>query len=590
MSDATQQQRLNTARTEWTRLFASATENQQTIQQRSDKIIALSAENMQTNTHWGDEIQHQKSAQTTRIYCQNVNGFKLDKEGGQYSSFRKIHQEIQADISCCQEINLDTTQHIVQNILHQTTKRHWERSRLTMGSTPISFSGQYKPGGTLILSTGAITGRIHLKGTDKWGRWSYHTLLGLNGRTFTVISAYQPIAMNHDNRGSYTISAQQRCLLLQSKDQFDNPRKAFRRDLQLFLKSQTRQGADILLLGDFNERMGDDPNGMSSIAAQFQLVDIMAIRHPTLEAPATYTSSKIHQEIQADISCCQEINLDTTQHIVQNILHQTTKRHWERSRLTMGSTPISFSGQYKPGGTLILSTGAITGRIHLKGTDKWGRWSYHTLLRLNGRTFTVISAYQPIAMNHDNRGSYTISAQQRCLLLQSKDQFDNPRNAFRRDLQLFLKSQTRQGADILLLGDFNERMGDDPNGMSSIAAQFQLVDIMAIRHPTLEAPATYARGRTRLDYALGTHRVAASVLSGGYESFNYRFHTDHRAYFLDFDTRRLFGSSTQQLGKLASRRTSFSQRHTIDKVHCSETPYAYGVERIRKSQKARDSG
>jgi hypothetical protein len=28
-----------------------------------------------------------------------------------HSSFCKVHQEIQADISCCQEINLDTTQH-----------------------------------------------------------------------------------------------------------------------------------------------------------------------------------------------------------------------------------------------------------------------------------------------------------------------------------------------------------------------------------------------------------------------------------------------------------------------------------------------
>jgi hypothetical protein len=96
-------------------------------------------------------------------------------------------------------------------------------------------------------------------------------------------------------------------------------------------------------------------------------------------------------------------------------------------------------------------------------------------------------------------------------------------------------------------------MGDDPNGMSSIGAQFQMVDILANRHPTLNAPATYARGRTRLDYALGTHRVAASIKECGYEQFNYRFHTDHRAFYMDFNTQNLFGSPTQQLCKMTER-------------------------------------
>ena len=354
MSDVTQQQRLNQARIEWTRLFAAAgTESNTTTQHHHgllNNIIALSTENMQNNSHWGDEIQHQKPPNTTQVYCQNVNGFKLDKEGGQYSLFCKIHQEIQADISCCQEINLDTTQNEVKTIMYKTAKRHWQRSRLILGSTPIAFSGHYKPGGTLIMLTGSITGRIQLTGSDKWGRWSYQSLIGHNGPTLTVISAYQPVAMNFANRGSFTVAAQQRCLLLQSQDPLDNPRAAFRRDLKIFLNEQ----------------------------------------------------------------------------------------------------------------------------IH-------------------------------------------------------------------------------SGADILLLSDFNERMGDDPNGMSSLTAQFQLVDIMANRHPTLTAHATYARGRTRLDYALGTHRVAASILAGGYESFNYRFHTDHRAFYIDFDTCMLFGSPTQQLGKLAER-------------------------------------
>ena len=57
MSDVVEQ-RLIQARSEWTRLFASVTENttRQTSQQ-SDNGIILSTENMRTNIHWGDEIK-----------------------------------------------------------------------------------------------------------------------------------------------------------------------------------------------------------------------------------------------------------------------------------------------------------------------------------------------------------------------------------------------------------------------------------------------------------------------------------------------------------------------------------------------------
>ena len=111
----TEAQRHTNARLEWASLFASqpsstgictTTDGEQSTTQNAS---SLSAENLRTNTPWGDTITEQKAEGITRIYCQNVNGFTLDQEGGQFGSFCKLHQEIQADISCCQEINLDTT-------------------------------------------------------------------------------------------------------------------------------------------------------------------------------------------------------------------------------------------------------------------------------------------------------------------------------------------------------------------------------------------------------------------------------------------------------------------------------------------------
>ncbi|KAI2490879.1 hypothetical protein MHU86_23702 [Fragilaria crotonensis] len=73
------------------------------------------------------------------------------------------------------------------------------------------------------------------------------------------------------------------------------------------------------------------------------------------------------------------------------------------------------------------------------------------------------------------------------------------------------------------------------------------VVLFDIRHSS-SPPATYARGRTRLDYALSTAHVATALTKSGYEPFNERFHTDHRAYFMDFNTAQLFGTPTQKLG------------------------------------------
>jgi hypothetical protein len=104
----------------------------------------------------------------------------------------------------------------------------------------------------------------------------------------------------------------------------------------------------------------------------------------------------------------------------------------------------------------------------------------------------------------------------------------------------------------LILGDFNEVFGTDLEGIQKVATTCGLLDLMSLRHSSTP-PATYARGRTRLDYALATTHVANALTIAGYESFNARFPSDHRSYFLDFDTRKLFGRDTQALGRYSER-------------------------------------
>jgi exonuclease III len=259
------------------------------------------------------------------------------------------------------------------------------------------------------------------------------------------------------------------------------------------------------------------------------------------------------KKFKQSITCIQEHNLDTTQYKVNKIIRETARQHWQRSRTNIASSPIPFSGTWKPGGTAILSTGSLTGRITATGSDEWGRWSYQTFQGHNGLLITIITVYQVVEKFTTDKGNFTAAAQQRSLLLRQNDTIIEPRRAFQRDLHRLLVHLQTKGHELLILGDFNERLGDKPNETAQLAAALNLTDIFRIQHPHLTDPATYIRGHKRLDFALRSCKVAQAVYSCGYEAFNHRFHTDHRAYHIDFDTTALFGSATQHLAHHTER-------------------------------------
>ena len=261
--------------------------------------------------------------------------------------------------------------------------------------------------------------------------------------------------------------------------------------------------------------------------------------------------SQVIKEVQADVFCGQEHNLECNHTAVKQIIYHTTRQHWRRSRATFGTTPILFPKQYKPGGTFMLSNGNITSRIIDQQQDKWGRWVNQTFQGKGTTKLRIYSVYQAVDATIKT-GSITIAAQQHSLLMQTNDTETNPRTAFRRDLTSEIEHSIVTGYEILILGDFNEVFGADAEGMIKLANTCGLTDIMTAWNSTT-APATYARGRTRLDYAMATAHVYNSLTSAGYEAFNAKFPTDHRSYYLDFDTQKLFGAETQTLGTPSDR-------------------------------------
>lgn len=172
-------QRLEIAQAEWRKVLSAdpnATSNP------VNREIVLTADNMRMNTFWGDKLEEKQGENALRVYVANVNGFSLDRRDGQYDNFCRTIKEVQADVACGQEHNLDTMNSSVRSIVHNTTQQHWKRNRTNFASSPLKFETLYKPGGTFIVSVGEVTSRLCNRFQDKWGRWTSQTYQGRRGR------------------------------------------------------------------------------------------------------------------------------------------------------------------------------------------------------------------------------------------------------------------------------------------------------------------------------------------------------------------------------------------------------------------------
>jgi hypothetical protein len=227
-----------------------------------------------------------KNSDTMRIYAINVNGLSIDRRDGSFDDICRSIREMQVDNLCAQEHNLDTTQSNIRSVLYETATKHLERHRLVVGTSPITFSNFYKPGGTMIVTVDSLMGRVVKQDRDWWGRWVIQEFIGRGNRRLALFSVYQPVDRT-SQAGRVTVTAQQVSLLCLTQDSVTNPRTAFRRNLLQVLQEYSETGTSLMVLGDFNKPLGQEPDRISHIAGTLGLMDLMMSRHSS-PPPATY--------------------------------------------------------------------------------------------------------------------------------------------------------------------------------------------------------------------------------------------------------------------------------------------------------------
>ena len=88
-------------------------------------------------------------------------------------------------------------------------------------------------------------------------------LLGKDNREILVLTAYN--VPQETPAGDDTLHAQQTSLYLLDGEVEPNPRKIFIRNLLTLITTAKEDDQDIILLGDFNEVVGNDPKMMAKV-------------------------------------------------------------------------------------------------------------------------------------------------------------------------------------------------------------------------------------------------------------------------------------------------------------------------------------
>jgi hypothetical protein len=264
------------------------------------------------------------------------------------------------------------------------------------------------------------------------------------------------------------------------------------------------------------------------------------------------------KDLDIDIQCYSEINVNILRTDQRQKFHEGCKRIDKSSRSIWGTSQLPADSDYKPGGTAIISTGKIAGRVKKNGSDKLGRWTYQLLDGQGDKDILIICVYQ--CCKSPTPGKTTAYHQQVVLLSEMNRTDKDPRRNFYRDLKKFMESfliDEESNVIPFIIGDWNEECKGSSTS-KKLCNEFGLVNIFDRIYPNQKKFKTMMRGSRPIDFALAPPEIADRVSNFVYEPFMYRLKGDHRAFYFDIGEKFLFGNAKESPYDPAGR--SFSSK------------------------------
>jgi hypothetical protein len=289
---------------------------------------------------------------------------------------------------------------------------------------------------------------------------------------------------------------------------------------------------------------------------------------PSVTDPEFMFSLHLCNEVGVGAICLAETNLNWHYYQHTAALRRCLHRNWSSSKFQTSVPDEKFIGNYQPGGTTSIITDRWTSRIVQYGMDPFGlgRWSYVILRWKSETNICIITAYR--VCNDKTTGPKTAYQQQKrqlSALLRQENGIINvdPFRQFVLDLHSWIASVQEDGTQIVLCLDNNEEISPNQGQLinmgsstkpiihqshdgrlETLACSVGLIYIISYLHPSTTYPATYIRGRKRIDLILISASLLPAVKRSGILPYNSMFQGDHRPCYIDLDADEAFGGKT----------------------------------------------
>ena len=236
-----------------------------------------------------------------------------------------------------------------------------------------------------------------------------------------------------------------------------------------------------------------------------------------------------------------ETNVNWSHDARSSFLAATYLKFNSSARACMSSCYTHKEG-YWPGGTAMITCGAISGRVQQRGADRMGRFTWMALRGRKESGIIAVTVYRVCQNSQTQAGEDTAYMQQHTAMREAGIKTPDPRNQVLLDVSDLLAEWGQRGFHPLVMIDANATW--DERGLGKFARQHGLFDIIADSNEGTP-PATYARGKNRIDFILGDQLVRRAVIHSGalalHDGVNV---SDHTMQYVDFDENLLFGDDS----------------------------------------------